>query len=766
MIIVGGTLNASNIASAADAEIYLHANRAATASAPQGLISIGGDLFLRSTRDTHVASIRTIVDGGRINVAGQTRLNASDFANGGGGNGVGGSAVIELRSAGSAFDVQDLSLFANATSRQSLDANDNAIGGGSTGGNARITITNGTFSARDVALVATSTNDVGNGGTGGNSLFEANGGITTLGNLSLLASAGIGGEGFGGRPIGVIGDLKGGTASLAVTGGSLTVTGGLQLTANADALFRPASTGDIIGGRTGFSAAAGSSLTIGGAVTARASGSGSGVDGQGAIDIAMGGQIDLLANGGTVTVGALDLEANATATAAFSRGGDARGGNINISSTAGGVFAVNGTNIVRSIAQGGSGLTGGDATAGNITLLASGGTFDFAGETTLTATGHGGSAVESQLPLNGSGILSGSGTGGVIDIQSGVLSGSGTTFTFINLIADASGSSPIVTNNGAPIAGGSGGTGTGGRVTFAVNSGVFSGDELSFSAGGSGGNGAGETTSASAGAGGAGTGGQITATFAGGSGNVDLIGFSSTGSGGSGGAGASDTGYGSINAAGNGGSGTGGTLNLTLGSSAITVGSINLMAGGTGSVGGGSSSQVGGVGGTGTAGAARLLFVQDPTIPTITINTNTVGGDGGTGVTGGAGGNAINTTTAALDVTVGALTATTVSVSANATGGAGGQGTSGIGGVGGRASAGTARVSSNGATADLIAPNLSVLANAIGGVGGNGAIGGAATGGIALINGTGGALSSARLMASDAFCCSSRQTRRAVSRAG
>ena len=745
-IIIGGSLNASNRGSAANSGIFLNANGTGTVSVPRGLITIGGSAFLRSTRDSHAALIRTRIDGGQIIVGGNTVFDASDFANFGGGDGVAGSATLQLLSAGSLFETNSLQLFASARSQQGVDGLGNPTGGTGSAGNAEVTINNGTFNATEVILQTDSFNAQGNNGTGGRSLFEVTGGTATLGSLQLLASAGIGGEGGGAAT--VEGDLKGGTSTLSVTGGSLNITGDLRLEANANSLGQFGPAGDTIGGAAGFTVSTGASLTVGGTVIASSSGLGSSVDGRSVTDAAIGGQIDLLANGGIVIVGALDLEAIGLGSDALSRGGDARGGTINIRATGGGVLAVNSISSVTSRAQGGSGLTGGNATGGNVSLLANGGTLDLAGDATLIATGSGGSALESQFFLTGAGVRSGSGTGGTINIQSGILNGTGSIFTFTKLTANAGGNSAIFTNNGIPLAGASGGSGTGGSIMLNVNSGLFSGDELAFSASGEGGNGAAETTAASTGSGGAGLGGGITASFVGGTGTIGRIGLTSAGSGGQGGRGASDAGYGSIDAAGVGGSGTGGTIALTLGSSAVTINAIELIAGGRGSIGGGSATQVGGRGGAGTAGSARVLFIQDPTIPTITINTDTIGGAGGNGVTGGAGGDAINTTVAALDVSVGALTTFNATTSANATGGAGGIGSSGIGGVGGNASAGTARVTSNGATANLSASTLNVTANALGGLGGNGARGGTATGGIAIIDGTGGTLSSGRIRAS------------------
>ncbi|HMT43716.1 MAG TPA: hypothetical protein PKA59_04135, partial [Chakrabartia sp.] len=190
-----------------------------------------------------------------------------------------------------------------------------------------------------------------------------------------------------------------------------------------------------------------------------------------------------------------------------------------------------------------------------------------------------------------------------------------------------------------------------------------------------------------------------------------------------------------------GGAGTGGTVNLTkTGTGALNLNTVSLNVSGQGGAGGDNTAGAGGTGGIGQAGTVNLR-VQAGSLGATTINllARGVGGTGGTGTTlGGVGGAGLGGGVLfkiGADPTVGSLTIDTSGVGGvggnGATGGAGGAGTGGSGASGARLDL----------SADVltVTTDLNVLSQGTGGAGGvgsagSGGAGGTGTGGLASVS--------------------------------
>lgn len=324
---------------------------------------------------------------------------------------------------------------------------------------------------------------------------------------------------------------------------------------------------------------------------------------------------------------------------------------------------------------------------------------------------------------------------------------------------------------------GSGGSGTGGTVTFNMVGGTANIDSLTVAANGLGGNGAfsNDGIGVSAGNGGTGTGGSATINATGGSlnvtngialqalGNAEIFNFgtpftSIQGNGGSG--------FGVD--AGNGGAGVGGsaTLNLIGSSALVTAAQIEISADAFGGEGGSSFTSFvagaplpgrnGGTGGDATGGSATLNHTAG-TIDSnaVTVTSGATGGTGGTSFglsigqsvgTGGRGGNAAGGVST-INLNQDDSSNPTYFVRSVSIGGQGGGGLSG--GAGGNGIGGTAQLLVNNFDVSLTAAGLD--ASGVGGDGGlidgeagSGGAGGSGTGGTVrlVVDGPNGALAS------------------------
>jgi Nidogen-like len=172
-----------------------------------------------------------------------------------------------------------------------------------------------------------------------------------------------------------------------------------------------------------------------------------------------------------------------------------------------------------------------------------------------------------------------------------------------------------------------------------------------------------------------------------------------------------------------GGNANGGVAEARILTSTITLPSVTVRANATGASSNGFAANGDGyAGGSATSGMASLVVRTPFSATNINVQSIAIGGDGGmaNGGTGGNGGNA-TATSASLDIEEN-LTAGTVLVRADASGGAGANGAIGRnGGAGGNASAGLAQITSAFGTSTIA--NLTLNANALGGFGGQGGSG-------------------------------------------
>jgi hypothetical protein len=441
-----------------------------------------------------------------------------------------------------------------------------------------------------------------------------------------------------------------------------------------------------------------------------------------------GGAIAISAAGGIITAGDISLSSLAQG----SSGGKATGGAIDVTASAGGsiqassIFAVsNGTGGDFGYGAGGAGI------GGTVTMLASGGGMIAASDIDLLAKGFG-----------GDGPAGGRGDGGIV-----MLNATGATVASSNLNLDASGF------GGQSFGSGASGSSTGGTLT--VTSGV--GGQITgsgtFRANGNGGRGFSSSKA------GDGTGGTVNVQLTGG--NLDVSGgtariFADGIGGNDFSGGAASTARGgvvNVNVAGassqlafgtllvgadgrydesvdgptppnHGGAGAGGAVNFAVAAGAVQGGELEVTASGSGA-----GSRVGGVGGSGFQGRAALTQSGGTmNIDTLSVLAEAYGGQGneqgdsGYGIAAGSGGAAgvgpslyAGDAGAILIATGGTLTAGSVDVSGDSSGGFGGDGrefnSEPLAGDGGAATGGFASFASSG-SASLSVGSLRVRANA------------------------------------------------------
>jgi hypothetical protein len=466
--------------------------------------SSGGTSQISITGGTLIASS---VQGAAYNELGAGGSSVS--GNGGnGGNGTGGTSTFFIDGASTGVTIDNLILYADGNGALGGDSvsGTGGIGGTSVSGLARLDIRDGTVNLNSLTIDTSSFNSAPNDATGGTSELLISGGTTTLGLVGLSANAFVN---FSQQRDGAV--LRGGTARVAVSGGTANFTGSLIL--DASATFENDGVnlagGDAIGGQAEVTTSGGSTASFNSLTMFATARSGfnriTGVSGT-----ADGGNILLASNG--ASLGSVSLFADARAADGAVRGGDAIGGSINVVAD-GGAFSIGTINADVS-ATAGNGLDGatgsvnggdgGNATGGFLSLRSEG-----VGSTLSVSSvfaqfvaqaGTGGNGLSGTI--GGAGGDGGSANGGGFDAVAdlGALgAGEGSLALSIDAIAGVGGNGgdgSDVGNTGG--IGGNGGSASGGVARVTVNGGTANLGFISFSAqgtgatGGAGGTGAGD----------------------------------------------------------------------------------------------------------------------------------------------------------------------------------------------------------------------------------------------------------------------------------
>lgn len=373
----------------------------------------------------------------------------SEDANGGtagtaGPSGSLGSSMVVIGGGGN-VTLQSLSLETRAFGGGGGDTQQGtaAVGGAAQGGTAILTngagLNVGSLSINADAAggtggtnFSTLTQFDGGDATGGTAQYDQTGGNAEVSFLTVAAEGIVGsGENLGAT-------AKGGTARVALTGGTLGVTSGMEINATGRGFdIELSAGGDATGGDATFLAQNGANFTFGGqAISIRAegvAGSGGGASGNG-----FGGNASFGVDNANVTldagllVSADGLSPSETGTS----GGNGTGGTAAIFAINSGTLTLNAVAGVSANGTGGSqdpALTGngGNGFGGNANLLAQNGTIDGTSPLEISANGTGGAA--------GIGGVAGAGTAG----SAGVTAEQGDiTLASLDMSALGSGSGP------------------------------------------------------------------------------------------------------------------------------------------------------------------------------------------------------------------------------------------------------------------------------------------------------------------------------------
>ncbi|MGJ3649555.1 hypothetical protein ACLB0R_13915 [Sphingomonas sp. GlSt437] len=724
------------------------------------------------------------------------------------GNATGGAITIKALTGGSITATTTTSLFAAGTVPQ------NGVpdhGGNAIGGTATIIANGGTLALGEVDIDTSATASSGalSGGnaTGGTINLTVNNATLNWNSLTALVATTGGAAGLGGVAGSAVGSANGFSVDIGA-GGTLNIASQLGINAGSAVSFNDGGASTVTGGKASVS------VHDGGALTAQQilinatgySGLNDPRNDTGTAPSATGGAASVDANGGSITVGTLQIQADAFASGNAQAAGLSTGGTAQLSARNGG--SVNITGRGTSITANGALLNpspyGAAGHGGTVLVFAQDGAISIPADLTLQADGFGlGSRLAgvAAVPSSGGSVTleTRKGTAGTANLALGTVLAS----------ANADGND----RGGADqFSFGNGGAATGGTVAFNFNAGTVSATSMTLSADATAGN-------ARRGfVGGTGTGGSASINVAGATATVPLLSVTALGTGGgivsagsntapgTGGLGAGGTASVTVSAGSltastgltlqatgiggvatgadalngnNGGAGTGGTASILLptgGTGQLTLGSLTMGAAGVGAAGGNVSNvnnvatnaTHAGNGGAGTGGTARVLLESGSfSAPDLTATAKGTGGVGGqstaAGVAGGAGGLGRG---GQSTLSFGGATTQINTVTADATGvgGAGGASliqtgvnpASGLpifgpgadpGGAGGASFGGFGTVTLG---ADPSFTALSVLATATGGVGGSGGIGaagGAATGGVAALNQNASALTVSNILA-------------------
>lgn len=703
--------------------------------------AVGGNITISGIGGTN-----NLIDVGGITTLATGAFGADAFS-GNAGSAIGGNITVD---AGSGTTLNfDGSLIAGATV---LGGNSDALGSGgdATGGSVLITTSDATgiiTTGADAQLASAVNGGFSSLGLSGNA--QGGSGIIRSGpgSITITGPVDLNAEAFGES------SSFGGSVALESSGGSLTINGNANLSANGTS---GSGSDDGTGGTADISANGGT-LTIGGTSFASADGFGGFNGGSG-----FGGTTSLLANGG----GSVNLVGDAILIAS-GFGGDGMGVGAG-SGTGGAIFAQAGANSAINVTSllnlnvnglGGnadSGSNGGDGIGGTVLLDANGGNATLLVGTTTAITAEGRDAPIAGFNLNGANAVGGSvtitgsgGTNNLLDLGATTInafaehastsSGNGGTATGgdINVIAETGTTINFGNLNGAAFgtagtATGIGGNAFGGAIQLAANgdnANIIVTGALDLGAQGNGRGGAG---------GGTGTGGGININATGGTNNLINI---------TGGATLIADAVGGDSSNGDAGDATGGTLALSIGSASVmTIGGNTLLRGaanagtssGNGSGGdafGGSADIIAAGGGDGALTGNNLSIATDATA--------------GNSADGSNGGNVLGGTTFIRPSSSAAGGLSTVSfgdliIDNLASAGNGGNGIAGgAGGNGGDATPG-GEISLFGTAGSgvLMLGNVTINSSMVGGIGGNGGDVGSGSGG----NGGGGGSVTATLV--------------------
>ncbi|MBB3860732.1 hypothetical protein GGQ88_002001 [Novosphingobium hassiacum] len=736
------------------------------------------------------------INGGQVSIAGNVNLTSVGFggsiattdATGGsakGGNGsitASGTSGSSVAVAGTAsFSLNGLGALGSGCSTCT------PASGAGTGGIATISAAGANTVSIGGATTINANGESGQALTG--SAASATGGTINInssagGSVSLAAVTAFasGTTGFGQTGTGT---ALGGTinvSSFATGGGGITLSGLVRLIANGSGSSASAGSGagaTSTGGRVYVGASDGTTVQFGNGLQAQAIGAG-GVTASGSV-AGIGGETTLEARtGGTLSVAlGTTLSANGIGgvNLAPNDGSAGTGGLAQVTSSAGGVIQLS-SNLLVSANGTGSNVSG-DALAGSgIGGTArisgtSGSSLTVSGTANVSATGTGGTGSSGTLYEGGSGTggqasvelggatagfsstltVDASGIGGVGRTTSGVGTGGNATINLFDSTLNATGAVYLgaIGAGGNTALTGTGGNGQGGTARVALaNSSANLLNTLTLEATGNGGFGAGALTSAASG-----KGGLATATV-----NAGMLAVSNAiqlladGTGGRG------------VVFGDGGVGTGGTINLfangdSRGNSLISAPNYLLSANGLGGGGFGSGQQTqltssapGSAGGNAQGGVVSVSAAADGgTISgsALNVRASALGGLGGNGFSdtsqlnrggnGGIGGSAqggqVNFDSFKGNGTgSGAVNIGDVTVDVSGTGERGGDAgfgpTRGDSGSGGSGTGGSVNIALDRGGSRITANNISLLAQGTGGITGDCTFGCAATGGTAV----------------------------------
>ncbi|MEJ2407749.1 MAG: hypothetical protein P8Y48_00075 [Novosphingobium sp.] len=610
---------------------------------------------------------------GNVNASGNA--TAGNYYGSGGGTGGGNATADTANGVSLAIDGVSLSisgdLSLNADAYGNIDWDSASLAGG---GRANLSVANGGSLSTDRTILVSasaflSLSDLPSPANftsslqGGTASVDVSGGTVTVSQLDAVAKA----EGMG--ALMAAGNATGGAATVTVAnGGSLAIidgslqntTGALTVSAGAIGDFETLIGTDYKTLDTGYAASAqggnaslqldgGQISTFGNTLVSgsgRGGPSGNGTDG----GAGTGGTALVAVNGGTFTPGG-DVDVLAKGTGGLATSGATGGHGI------GGTAAWDATGGTTTVA------------AGNLTISAQGLTPDIA----LSATGSSGDAAggTARLSTHGTANLGVSGTTRVLaGGQSGSASGSGevagmATGGSATIRAQAGSLSLTGTQVNANALFGAGNAGDG-RTSTAGTADIGAVDGTLTVAGGLTVSALSRRESALTDYAGLGAQGGAASAFASGSGSLTVTGDTSITASATGGTG-------SINGS-DGGDGTAGTarIGISNGGTAAFGGTVSLTATGTGGAGAGANSGGGGFGGT-------TMIAQTGGTTTITgILTATANGIGGTGngglASGTATGGSASLTASAGNVTIGA----NATFTADATAGTGSTSTAGF----------------------------------------------------------------------------------------
>ncbi len=740
---VGGTLSLDTSAAGLDDNGDIQDN---------GGTGIGGDGFGGDvTLD--------LADGGVLDIGGS--LNITTDANGGGGllrHGASAAGDFTMNVGAATVNVGgDVSVDAIGRSAGTFDRSLTAEeGSDSVGGNVTINLTDGSFNAgrlaANVGAEASLGTDVfvvqSNDATAGDFTLNVTGGSHTFGSIDVTAATESARSRDGsGDSDGIPGGANRGLTAISVSnaGTLLSVTGDVFVFADTlgdtSASRRDVASVSVLGANAGN----GGGFVIGGDLIIVAPTEGGGIG-----ELTLGGNVDIFTDDGLLSTGGLDVDIRAFRNGFFSafdaQGTDFVGGNLTITATNGGTLEFNGTSDLNANATGGATENdpgAGIGRGGTITILADDGTINFGGDLTLRANGFAFAGV------NDAGAA-GQGIGGTVDIT---VQGDTGNLIFADVDAGTDGSFEFDGEVVNTFFIGAGSSGVGGQTTFNVLGGSLSAADITVSSDGEGGPG-GELPDGTVGAngllttgdGGAGTGGEVTFNIDGGDASVDNLTVTASGLGGDGAFGSGTNGTN----AGSGGAAVGGTATLNALSGDLTVtDTLSVEATGnrlrssgrvSGGDGGNGFGSAGGDAGSSVGGNAvfNLTGTANVTANDVIVSTQAFGGEGGDSFAnfsgdpdqgGGDGGDAVGGD-AVFNDTAGNISFGTLTVNSSGVGGVGGGSFGnttgdalGEGGAGGNGTGGTALISLNQDDAD--SKNYSVISQGQGGNGGQGATGGA-----------------------------------------